>query len=79
MFINQGLVDPNRAHNMSCGKGKKANIPLLFKYVWQHKVYFRRFWVGQHSLSAVLTYLNLGSVVMTRTRLRYGRVFLWDI
>jgi hypothetical protein len=37
--IGQGLVDPNHAHNMSNGKGKQVNIPVLFKYAWQHKSY----------------------------------------
>ena len=67
MFVSQGLVGPNLAHKLSYGKGKKANIPLLFKYVWRHKFNFRHFSVGQHNSSVMLTNSNQGSVLMTRT------------
>ncbi len=30
--FSQGLVDPNLAHKLSNGKGKKVNIPLLPGY-----------------------------------------------
>lgn len=32
--ISQGLVDPNRFQKLKCEKGKKVNIPLLFRYAW---------------------------------------------
>ena len=38
MQISQGLVDPNHIHKLLYGKGLKVNIPLLFKYAWQHKL-----------------------------------------
>ena len=37
MQISQGLVEPNQSPNWSNGKGKQVNIPVLLKYVWQHK------------------------------------------
>ena len=40
MQISQGVIDPNQSPNWSLGKGKQVNIPVLFKYVWQHKTYF---------------------------------------
>ena len=40
MEINQELVNPNQSLNKSFGKGKPVNIPVLFKYVWQHKLNF---------------------------------------
>ncbi len=46
MQISQGLVDPNRIHKLDYGKGRKVNIPLLSKYVWQHKFYSWHFWLG---------------------------------
>ncbi len=69
MQISQGLVDPNQSRNSSEGKGKTVNIPLLFKYAWQHKFGFRRFGIGQYIKPGVLTKASLGSIVMMRTRL----------
>ena len=40
MQISQGVIDPNQVHNSNNGKGKQVNIPVLFKYAWQHKTYF---------------------------------------
>ena len=40
MQISQELVDPNRNCNSIIGKGKSVNIPILFSYVWQHKLGF---------------------------------------
>ncbi len=37
MQISQELVDPNLHPNWMQGKGKQVNIPVLLKYVWQHK------------------------------------------
>ena len=36
MQISQGVIDPNQRPNRSYGKGKQVNIPVLFKYAWQH-------------------------------------------
>ena len=67
MLVIQGLVGPNQVRKSNEGKGKKANIPLLFLYAWQHKFDFRRIGVGYHDSSVVLTKINHGSVLMTRT------------
>ncbi len=46
MQISQGLVEPNQIHKLDYGKGLRVNIPLLFKYVRQRKLYFWHFWLG---------------------------------
>jgi hypothetical protein len=78
MQFSQGLVDPNLVCKSNRGKGRQVNIPVPLQYVWWHKSNSRRFGLGQVSLSAHLTVINQGSIVMMRTWLNAGIVLLME-